>query len=332
MDDALLNTLRSVVANATPLVIASMGETITERAGVINLSLDGSLALSAMSGFIVAFVTGDVWVGLGAAMLTGALVALLIAFSSIKLRQDQVAIGFVLTLLCTDLARFLSQGYTRTAGPKISRLDLPILSDLPIVGRVLFQQDIIVYLSYLLVILTWFWLFRTRGGMVHRAIGERPESAFSRGIQVNRMRYWYTFLGGALIGLAGATYSLNIKPGLANPPSMSGDGWIALAIVIFGGWHPFRVLLGAYLFTVLRAVASDIQTNGLVLFGQSIQFNFILLNGLPWTLMIITLLLVSSGSIERLLRILPRPLQRRMRSFLRSDPPEALGVRFEEKQ
>ncbi len=331
MEDAFLNTLRSVVVNATPLVIASMGETITERAGVINLSLDGSLALSAMSGFIIAFVTGDVWLGIGGAMMTGALVALLIAFSSIKLRQDQVAVGFVLTLLCTDLARFLSQGYTRIAGPKIDRLNVPLLADLPIVGRVLFQQDVIVYFSYILVFVTWFWLFRTRGGMAHRAIGERPEAAFARGIQVNRLRYWYTFVGGALVGLAGAAYSLNVKPGLSNPPAMLGDGWIALAIVIFGGWHPFRVLFGAYLFAVLRAISSDIQTNGLVLFGESIQFNFVLLNGLPWTLMILTLLLVSSGSIERLLRVLPRPLQRRLRSFLRSDPPRALGTRFDEK-
>lgn len=329
MDEALINTLRSVVTNATPLVIASMGETITERAGVINLSLDGSLALAAMAGFVAAFVTNSLWIGVGAAMLTGALVALLIAVSSIELRQDQVAVGFVLTLLCADLARFLGQEYTRIAGPQISRLAIPGLEQIPVAGPILFDQNIMVYISYILVFVTWFWLFRTRPGMAHRAIGERPEAAFARGINVNRQRYLYTIIGGALVGLAGAAYSLNVKPGLSNPPAMQGDGWIALAIVIFGGWHPFRVLLGAYLFAILRAISSDIQTNGMMIFGNEIEFNFVLLNGLPWTLMIITLLLVSSGSIERLLRVLPRPAQRRLRSFLRSDPPRALGTRFE---
>ena len=110
---------------------------------------------------------------------------------------------------------------------------------------------------------------------------------------------------------------------------MLGDGWIALAIVIFGGWHPFRVALGAYLFALLRAVSADIQQNGLIIFGQSLEFNFVLLNALPWTLMILTLLLVSSGSIERLLRILPRPMQNRLRAILRSSPPNALGEPFE---
>ena len=110
---------------------------------------------------------------------------------------------------------------------------------------------------------------------------------------------------------------------------MRGDGWIALAIVIFGGWHPFRVALGAYLFATLRAVSSDIQTNGLILFGQPIQFNFVLLNGLPWLLMILTLLMVSTGGIERLLRLMPKAVQKRMRAFLRYDPPKALGQRFE---
>lgn len=329
MNDEFLRTLGSIVANATPLVIASLGETITERAGVINLSLDGSLILAAAAGFIAAYATGDLNLGILVAMLVGGLIALLIAFSSIRLRQDQVAIGFVLTLLCTDLAKFLSQSYTRLPGPQVPRLPLPILSELPVVGPIFFRQDALVYLSFLLVFATWFWLFRTRPGLTHRAIGERPEAAFARGTQVNRMRFLYTFAGGALVGLAGAAYSLSVKPGLANPPTMAGDGWIALAIVIFGGWHPFRVVLGAYLFAALRAVSADIQRNGLIILGQPIPVNFVLLNGLPWVLMILTLLLVSSGGIDRLLRLMPGPVQNHLRNFLRSDPPRALGNRFD---
>ena len=329
MNEELLNTLGSVVANATPLVIASVGETITERAGVINLSLNGSLIATAMAGFVVAWLTNSLVAGLLAAMLVGALIALIIALSSIELRLDQVTIGFILTLLAADLAQFLGQEYTRIPGPVVPRWAIPLLQDVPLLGPVFFQQNVLVYFSYALVIGVWFWLFRTRPGMAHRAIGERPEAAYARGTNVNRMRYVYVMLGGALVGLAGAAYSLHFKPGLSNPPAMQGDGWIALAIVIFGGWHPFRVVLGAWLFAGLRAVSSDIQKNGLSLLGQTLEFNFVLLNGLPWVMLIVTLLLVSSGAIERLLLILPRRFQRRMRAVLRSDPPRAIGTTFE---
>ena len=329
MNEELLITLSRIVANATPLVIASLGETITERAGVINLSLDGSIILTAMVGFVAALVTESLLIGVLAAMIVGGLIALIIAVANIELRQDQVAVGFVLTLLAADLAQFLGQDYSRVPGPQIPRWPFPLLNEIPVVGPVFFNHNILVYLSYVLVIGVWFWLFRTRPGLAHRSVGERPEAAFARGTRVNRLRYLYTILGGALVGLAGAAYSLHFKPGWTTPPAMRGDGWIALVIVIFGGWHPFRVVLGAYLFAALRAVSSDIQTNGLVLFGQTIQFNFVLLNGLPWILLILTLVLVSSGTIERLLRVMPGPVQRRMRTFLRSDPPRALGTRFD---
>ncbi len=337
MNEELLNTLSRVVANATPLVIASIGETINERAGVINLSVDGSIVLAAMAGFVAGLTVQNATdnealaliAGLLVAMLAGALAALIVAFSSIELRQDQVAIGFVLTLLGADLAQFFGQEYTRIPGPQVPRWPIPFLDQIPVVGPIFFDHNILVYFSYILVVGVWFWMFRTRPGMAQRAVGERPEAAFARGTNVNRLRYIYTIIGGALIGLAGAAYSLHFKPGWSNPPAMRGDGWIALAIVIFGGWHPFRVVLGAYLFAALRAISSDIQKNGLELLGQTIEFNFVLLNGLPWILLIVTLLLVSSGTIERLLQVMPGPVQRRMRSFLRSDPPKALGTTFE---
>ncbi len=321
MSDELLNILSSVVSNATPLVIASIGETITERAGVVNLSLDGSIIVSAMVGFVAAVAAGNAIVGIFAAMLVGALIAVIIAVAGIALRQDQIAVGFVLTLLASDVATFLGQGYTRTPGPQIINAPIQWLKDVPIAGPIFFDQSPIVYFSYLLLFGTWYWLFRTRPGLAHRAVGERPEAAFARGTDVNRLRYLYTALGGALVGLAGAAYSLSVKPGWATPPTMSGDGWIALAIVIFGGWHPFRVVLGAYLFAGLRALASAVQRSDL-------GIPIVLLNGVPWVLMIVTLLLVSSGRIERLLRVLPRPMQKRARAFLQSDQPAALGTRF----
>jgi len=321
MNEELLNTLSSIVSNATPLVIASIGETLTERAGVVNLSLDGSIVLSAMVGFVAALASGSPLVGIVVAMLAGAIIALIIAVADISLRQDQIAVGFVLTLLATDVAQFMGQDYSRIPGPQILSTPIPLLRQVPVIGPVFFNQSLLVYFSYVLVFATWYWLFRTRPGLAHRAVGERPEAAFARGTDVNRLRYLYTGIGGALVGLAGATYSLSIKPGWATPPTMLGDGWIALAIVIFGGWHPFRVVLGAYLFAGLRALSSAVQRSDL-------GIPVVLLNGVPWVLMIVTLLLVSSGSIERLLRVLPRPVQRRVRAFLRSDPPAALGTRF----
>jgi ABC-type uncharacterized transport system permease subunit len=333
MSDTTINLLAGIVRNATPLVIASIGETITERAGVVNLSLDGTIVVSAMTGFVIGLITqnavgGPEWValaaGVGAAMLVGGLIALIIAVADIELSQDQVAVGFVLTLLCRDIAQFLGTDYTRVPGPQIPDYPIPLLSEIPWLGRILFDHDWTVYLSYLLVFGTWYWLFRTGPGLAHRAIGERPEAAFSRGTRVNWQRYAYTVLGGALVGLAGAAYSLKLKPGWATPPNMLGDGWIALAIVIFGGWHPFRVVLGAYLFAGLRSLSSAIQRS-------DIDFPVTLLNALPWLLMIVTLVLVSSGTVERLTRVFPRPIQRRLRSFLRSDPPAALGTRFEAK-
>lgn len=323
MNNELLNTLNSIVSNATPLVIASIGETLTERAGVTNLSLDGSIILSAMVGFVAALVSGSALVGILAAMLVGALVALIVAFAGITLRQDQVAVGFVLTLLAADLAQFLGQSYTRIPGPQILNTPLPVFSQIPVIGPVFFDQSIFAYLSYILIFGSWYWLFRTRPGLAHRAVGERPETAFARGTRVNTLRYLYTALGGALVGMAGAAYSLSVKAGWATPPNMAGDGWIALAIVIFGGWHPFRVALGAYLFAGLRVLATIIQRT------PDVNIPVVLLNGVPWLLMIITLLLVSSGSIERLMLVLPRPVQKWSRNFLRSDPPAALGTRFD---
>jgi len=324
MNDPFLNMLNSVVANATPLVIASMGEVLTERAGVINLSLNGSILLSAMVGVAAASISGTALVGIVAAALMGALIALLLAFTAIRLRQDQVAVGFVLTLLCGDLARFLGKPFNNLPNPIIvPNLPIPILSEIPVIGRVFFQHDIFVYFSVLLVIAVWWWLYRTRPGLTLRAIGERPEAAFSRGARVNLLRYLYTAIGGALVGVAGAAYSLGIKAGWSSSPTMDGDGWIALAIVIFAGWHPFRVVFGAYLLAAMRAIASGIQQS------PDIHISPVLLNMLPWLLMLGTLIVVSGGVVERLVRLMPIRFQDSARTLLRSTPPASLGTRFD---
>ncbi|MCB1831598.1 MAG: ABC transporter permease, partial [Gammaproteobacteria bacterium] len=246
--------LAGVLATAAPLIIAALGETLTEKAGVINLSLDGSLLLSAMVGFMAAYESGSFTLGFAAAAVTGAVIAALVGIFGIYLGQLQVAVGFALTLMCKDLAYFLGNPYARLQGPQLLSLELPWLSDIPLLGPVLFRQPLVVYLSLLLIALVWWYLYRTGRGLELRAVGENPEAAYTRGIDPRRKQLLYTLVGGALVGAAGAAFSLGIKPGWGRPQGIEGIGWIALAIVIFGGWHPVKVALGALLFAFLQVI------------------------------------------------------------------------------
>ncbi|MBC7235229.1 MAG: ABC transporter permease [Chloroflexi bacterium] len=316
----LIETLRSIVAASVPLIYAGIGETLTERAGVVNLSLDGSILLAAMTGFAVAYLTGWLWLALLAAMVVGALVAGLVAYANIELRQNQVAIGLTLTLLCADLSSFLGKPFMHQPGPGVAPRPLPVLSAIPGVGPILFDQNALAYGSYLLLIGAWIWVSRTQAGLNLRAVGERPEAAFARGIDVNRLRYLYTLIGGALVGLAGASYSLSVKLGWSHRHT-AGVGWIALAIVIFGGWHPLRVAFGAYLFGALRALGGILQPIFPTVPTQIFQ-------AAPFALMVMVLLLVGidAGRIEI---YFPRWLRPLYRGLLGGSPPAALGQRFD---
>jgi simple sugar transport system permease protein len=318
----LILTLASIVLASTPLIIAVCGEILTERSGIVNLSLDGTMLMSAMTGFIVAFETDSVWIGFLAAMGVGAFFAFIVAFGSIRLRQSQFAIGFVLTLLGDDLSAFLGQNYTRIPGPMVSHYPIPILKDIPIIGPILFNQDPIVYFAFILVGVTWFWLFRTQPGLRLRSAGDRPEAGFARGVSINMQRYLYTILGGALVGIAGASYSLNIKIGWSEGITR-GLGWIALAIVIFGGWSPIRGMFGALLFGATKALATYLQRT-------FPEVSVVAFNALPWVLMILVLLLVSSDFSERVISIAPKSMRRPLQRMLRISPPQALGSTFVE--
>ncbi len=318
----LVRTLSSVVAASTPVILASIGETISEKSGVINLSLDGSIALSAMMGFAVAFTTGSVALGFLAAMAVGALIALTIAFASITLRQEQVAVGFVLTMLGLELADFLGNPFVRKPGPSVPHMPIPYLAKIPILGPVFFDHNLIVYLSLLSIVVTWWWISRTQPGLKLQGVGERPESAFARGVNVNRLRYVYTVIGGALVGLAGASYSLSIKLGWSHRHTF-GIGWIALAIVIFGGWSPWRVAAGSYLFGLLKALGSILQRNPAFAAVPTQIFS-----SAPFALMIFALLLVSSEGVDRLLALLPTRLARTIDRIIRGRSPGGLGKPF----
>ncbi len=329
MDSSVLIGLAGVLAAAAPVLFAVIGETITERAGVINLSLNGSVLLSAMGGFAVAYLTDSLFWGFLAGMLIGALVAFIVAFSSITLHQSQVAVGFVLALASRDLAYFLGVPYMNTPGPTLPTWQIPLLKDIPLLGPLFFRLDIITYLSYIVIILAWLWIFRTRPGLMLQGIGDRPAAAFVRGANVNRLRYIYTIIGGAIAGLAGPAYTLNVKPGwMGTQTGLDGIGWIALSITIFGGWSPMRAAFGAYLFSLL-------QWLGLVLQSRLPGIPSQVLQVAPFPLMILTLLLVNIGNaewVQRWLASMPEGSRRfftKLLRAMRASPPAALGVPFE---
>lgn len=328
MDTAQLIPIISVaIATSTPLVFATIGETFTERAGVINLSAEGTILLSAMTGFAVAKTTEglgstpSLLLGFASAALVGAAIALVVAFGALTLKQSQVAIGFVLTLLCADLSSFLGNSFVRIPGPIVPSFKLP-LQDIPLVGPLLFQSDLLVYTSYALISISWVYFYRTRAGLMLRAIGEQPAAAFVRGTNVILMRYIYTLFGGALMGIAGAAFSLDFKAGWSHRHT-AGYGWIALAIVIFGGWNPLRVALSCYLFGILQSMSSVAQSTIPNVPTQVFTVA-------PFVLMILFLVLTSSQWLERLLKFLPPALSHGVSQTIRSTPPAALGRIFQQ--
>lgn len=326
--EMIITGLAGVLASAAPVVLAVLGETLSERAGVINLSMNGTILLAAMGGFAVAYVTDNILLGFLAGMLIGALVALIVAFASITLHQSQVAVGFILALTCRDLSYFLGNPYMGVPGPRLQKVAIPFLGDLPVLGQLFFRHDVITYVSFIAILLAWLWIFRTRPGLMLQGIGEKPAAAYIRGANVNLMRYVYTIIGGALIGLAGPAFSLASRAGwMGTISGLDGFGWIALAITIFGGWNPWRGAFGAYLFAFL-------QWLGLVLQPVLTKVPSQVLQVAPFPLMILTLLLVNIGNaewVERTLAAMPESTRKffaKLLRAMRASPPAALGVPF----
>jgi simple sugar transport system permease protein len=314
--------LAGVVAGATPIVLAALGETITEKAGVINLSLDGSILLSAMTAFMMAYLFQSPTAGFVAGALVGAALAALVAVFSLHLGQSQVAVGFVLTLTAKDLAYFLGNPYTRLAGPQVSPCPIPVLHNIPLLGDVLFNHGWPVYVSFILIALCWWYLYRTPLGLQLRSIGEHPRAAYTRTLDPRKQQVVYAVIGGLLVGLAGAAFSLAVKPGWGRPQGAEGTGWIALALVIFGGWHPLRVVMGAYLFSLLQVMGIYFQTWFPFIPAQVFQVA-------PFPLMIFTLLLMSLSRKESMEHMAAgNPWLRPLLKFFSGRAPSALGKPF----
>ncbi len=321
LDFTVLLTI--VIANASPAVMAALGETLSEKAGVINLSLDGTILLSAMTGFAAAYNTGSVLLGFVCGALAGALVAAVLALFSIFWGHSQVAVGFVLTLMARELAYFLGNDYSRLHGPQAAPLPIPVLKDIPFIGPAFFSHSLPVYLSLLLIGLCWMYIYHTGPGLRLRSVGEHPAATYARGVDPRRIQTFYTILGGLLVGLAGATFSLLVKPGWGRPQGAEGTGWIALALVIFGGWHPVKAALGAYLFSFL-------QVMGIYLQGWLPSVPAQVFQAAPFPLMIFMLLIMNLAQREKVvLWAENRPTARSALRFFTGAAPAGLGKFYE---
>lgn len=294
----------TVITAATPLVFAALGELIVERSGVLNLGVEGLMLIGAIAGFAMATATGSLVLGIGAAMLAGAILSLLFGVIVLHLHANQVATGLALTLFGTGAASLIGQGFVGFPIEALPAIAIPLLVDIPVIGPMLFNHDPLVYASVLATAGVWWFLFKTRAGLILRAVGESHDSAHALGYSVIGIRYAAVAFGGAFGGLGGAYLSLVYSPMWAENMT-AGRGWIALALVVFATWKPERVLAGAYLFggvTILQLWAQ----------AQAVDVASQVLSMLPYLATIVVLVLISSN-----------------RAAMRRHTPAALGKPFQ---
>lgn len=285
MVDQAVALLALTLAAGTVLVFAALGELVTERSGVLNLGVEGMMLVGAVAAFIVADTTRHAWLGVLAGTAAGAALALVFAVLTLSLMANQVAAGLALSLFGIGLSAFVGLDHVGHVVDAIAPLAIPGLSDLPVVGPLLFAHSPFVYLSLVLFGLVQWFLFGTRAGLVLRAIGESPQSAHAIGHRVVAVRYAAVAFGGAGAGLGGAYMALAYAP-MWTEGMTAGRGWIALALVVFAGWRPWRVLAGAYLFGAVTLVQFQAQAMGVAVPSQFLAM-------LPYAATIVVLALIS---------------------------------------
>ncbi len=307
----------SAIGYGTPLLLAGLGELLAERSGVLNLGVEGMMLIGAVCGFTVSQrVGGPSWVALLVALLTagaaGGLLALIHAFLAITARANQIVSGLAITIFAgaAGLSSYLGQVW-KVGGQHgihhFANLDVLGLKNVPILGPILFDHDVMVYLSWLLVLSTAYYLYRTRTGLYLRSVGESPQAADTMGINVTAYRYVHTIIGGILAGFGGAYFTLAIAP-IWTDGLTAGDGWIAIALVIFAFWRPDLLVLGAYLFGVFASLGFTLQARGVKLPSE-------FFSSLPYLMTIVALVAASTGWAKR-----------------RLGTPAALGVPYSREQ
>ncbi len=285
--------LLTIVTAATPLLFAAMGELITERAGVLNLGVEGMMAVGAVMAFAGGHITGMPIVGVLSGIVAGMLMGALFGLITLVFAANQNASGIALTLFGLGLSGLIGNAYTGMPGLGMSRVHIPVLSDIPIVGPAIFGEDPLVYLAVALTVAVWFFLFRSNGGLIVRAVGDNHASAHALGYRVLRVRFLAALFGGACAGIAGAYLSLIYTPQWTQGMT-AGRGWIAIALVVFGTWLPGRIAIGALLFGAVNILQLNAQAFGL---GIPSQF----MSTLPYLITVIVLVVISRN--QALLKI-----------------------------
>ena len=288
--DLTVSIAIGIIAAATPLVLAALGELVTERSGVLNLGVEGMMIVGALVGFAITFTTGNPWLGLIAAIVAGIAISMIFAVLTQALMANQIASGLALTIFGLGLTSMIGQSFMRKTVATVPKLDVPFLSDLPIVGKLLFSHDPIVYLSIVLVIGTKWFLDRTKSGLILRAVGENHEAAHAIGRNVVAYRYAAIAFGGACAGLAGAYLSV-VQTQIWAEAMTAGRGWIAIALVVFAAWQPYRALLGAYLFGGITILQLHGQALGIEVEPQLLEL-------LPYLATILVLVLISQNRLR----------------------------------
>lgn len=280
----------SMIAASTPLLFAAVGELVVEKAGVLNLGVEGMMLVGAICAFATAIATGSPLLAIIAGAVAGLLTSAIFGLLTLSLLANQVATGLALTIFGIGLSALIGQGYVGTPLNPLSKLDIPFISDIPLLGPVLFGHDFLVYFSVFMTgVVAWF-LYRTRGGLILRAIGENHEAAHAIGYHVIGIRYLAVMFGGAMAGLGGAYLSLAYTP-MWIENMTAGRGWIALALVVFATWRPWRVLAGAYLFGGVTILQLHAQGIGLDIPSQ-------VLSMLPYLATILVLVLISKDAMR----------------------------------
>lgn len=283
--DMMILTALTIITAATPLVFAAIGELVTEKSGVLNLGVEGMMLCGAVCSFMVVHLSGSGVLGIVAGAFAGVVMAFLFAILTLGLQASQVAAGLALTIFGVGLSALIGQPLVGVAYSGLPDIAIPGLSQIPVLGRLFFQHDALVYGSFLLVLLVSFFLYRTRAGLTLRAVGDSPDAAHALGVNVLRWRLMATLFGGACAGVAGSYLSLAYSPMWIENMS-AGRGWIALALVVFATWRPGRVLFGAYLFGAIGILQLHGQAWGLPVPSQ-------LMSMLPYLATILVLVLIS---------------------------------------
>ena len=299
----LLSVILTIITAATPLLLASIGELVVERSGVLNLGVEGMMAVGAVCGFGAALMTGSPLIGVLAAIAAGALLSLLFGFLTLTMVSNQVATGLALTLLGLGLAGLIGESFVGQPGVRLEKIAIPGLTGIPFIGPIVFGQDPLVYASLLVVAATSYVLFRSKTGLIIRAVGDSHQSAHALGYSVIGVRYLCVMFGGACSGLAGGYLSLVYTPQWVENMT-AGRGWIALALVVFASWLPWRLAIGAYLFGTITILGFSLQALGVGIPSQ-------LLSALPYIVTILALVVISGN-----------------RALTRANTPACLGQPF----